>query len=307
MTGARGIARVLRRRILGWLHQERVNPGDRLPSIRRTAAEMGVDHRTVARAYRELEREGLVEVRERSGVFVAPQDHLGPRGDVLGETADWVASVATWAWTRRIPLQELPGLIERCVAGSARAVLVDSAADFLDLVAGELEEDFGLAVTPFPITGGYDRLEDADEERLRGALADADLVATSIFHTRAVERIAGGEGVPVVALRLNPEWVSEVARRLTEETPTTLVTADGRFADRLLDASQIDRDDVRAMTTAGRAEDGDAGAGRVLFTDLANPDADPDRRLLAPRRSPILAPDSARTLNRFLVRIHLEG
>ena len=47
-----------------------LKPGDRLPTIRHLAAEQVVNPNTVARAYRELEREGLVESGPRRGTFV---------------------------------------------------------------------------------------------------------------------------------------------------------------------------------------------------------------------------------------------
>ena len=47
-----------------------LKPGDRLPTIRWLAAEQVVNPNTVARAYRELERSGLVESGPRTGTFV---------------------------------------------------------------------------------------------------------------------------------------------------------------------------------------------------------------------------------------------
>lgn len=47
-----------------------LRPGDRLPTIRELAADQVVNPNTVARAYRELEREGLVESGPRRGTFV---------------------------------------------------------------------------------------------------------------------------------------------------------------------------------------------------------------------------------------------
>jgi DNA-binding transcriptional regulator YhcF (GntR family) len=45
--------------------------GQRLPTIRQLAADLGLAGGTVARAYRELEREGFITSRGRHGTFVA--------------------------------------------------------------------------------------------------------------------------------------------------------------------------------------------------------------------------------------------
>jgi len=47
-----------------------LQPGDRLPTVRRLAEDLGVATNTVARAYRELEQAGLVETRGRAGTVV---------------------------------------------------------------------------------------------------------------------------------------------------------------------------------------------------------------------------------------------
>lgn len=46
-------------------------PGDRLPTVRRLAEDLGIAPGTVARAYRELEASTLIETRGRNGTFVA--------------------------------------------------------------------------------------------------------------------------------------------------------------------------------------------------------------------------------------------
>ena len=46
--------------------------GERLPTVRGLAAELGVAVNTVARAYREMEAEGLVVTASRAGTVVAP-------------------------------------------------------------------------------------------------------------------------------------------------------------------------------------------------------------------------------------------
>lgn len=47
-------------------------PGSALPSVRTLASDLGVNLNTVARAYRMLEDEGFVALRERTGAEVAP-------------------------------------------------------------------------------------------------------------------------------------------------------------------------------------------------------------------------------------------
>ena len=45
-------------------------PGDKLPTIRQVAARLRVNPNTVSRAYRDLERDGVLVSRRGSGVFV---------------------------------------------------------------------------------------------------------------------------------------------------------------------------------------------------------------------------------------------
>ncbi|RFA13700.1 hypothetical protein B7R22_13285 [Subtercola boreus] len=46
-------------------------PGSKLPTVRALADELGVAVNTVAKSYRELEVDGIIETRGRSGSFVA--------------------------------------------------------------------------------------------------------------------------------------------------------------------------------------------------------------------------------------------
>ena len=48
----------------------RLRPGDRLPTVRELAAQLGVNFNTVARAYRLLDRAGVVSTQQGRGTFV---------------------------------------------------------------------------------------------------------------------------------------------------------------------------------------------------------------------------------------------
>src|SRR5688572_31999663 len=55
-----------------------LRPGDQLPSIRPLAEELVINANTVAKAYRELESEGVIELRQGAGAFVAARARVRP-------------------------------------------------------------------------------------------------------------------------------------------------------------------------------------------------------------------------------------
>lgn len=65
-------------------------PGERLPTVRALAQATGLAPNTVARAYRDLERGGVIETRGRAGSFVAVPD----RGQALRVAAARFAAEA---------------------------------------------------------------------------------------------------------------------------------------------------------------------------------------------------------------------
>lgn len=72
--------------------------GARLPTIRQLAKDLGVASGTVARAYREVELEGLLLPRGRHGTFVAPaQGRLRRSGEVDGLLASAATTFAMQA------------------------------------------------------------------------------------------------------------------------------------------------------------------------------------------------------------------
>src|SRR6201981_2828374 len=56
-----------------------LRPGEQLPGIRPLAEELVVNPNTVAKAYRELEHEGVIELRQGAGAFVA--EHAASKKD----------------------------------------------------------------------------------------------------------------------------------------------------------------------------------------------------------------------------------
>jgi GntR family transcriptional regulator len=70
----------------------RLEPGDRLPTVREVAAAVAVNPNTVLKAYRELEHEGLVEGRHGQGTYVV-RSLSGPSPATLDRLR---TSLETW-------------------------------------------------------------------------------------------------------------------------------------------------------------------------------------------------------------------
>lgn len=62
----------VRAQLAGLIARGFLGEGDRLPTVRALAADLGIAVNTVARAYKELEAEGLVTTGRRAGTVVAP-------------------------------------------------------------------------------------------------------------------------------------------------------------------------------------------------------------------------------------------
>src|SRR5258708_31432889 len=73
----------LRTRILGGL----LAPGERLPTLRELADEVGVNLNTVRGVYARLEADGLVETKHGIGTFVAPRRSRGDLRQLIADTA----------------------------------------------------------------------------------------------------------------------------------------------------------------------------------------------------------------------------
>ena len=58
-----------------------IKAGEQLPSVRKMAEDLLINPNTVVRAYRDLESEGIVELRHGSGVFV--RESVSGRADVM--------------------------------------------------------------------------------------------------------------------------------------------------------------------------------------------------------------------------------
>jgi len=79
-TSRTPIYRQLIEQVRAGVARGRLQPGERLPSVRQLSRELVVNPNTIARAYTELERDGTLITQQGRGVFVAePRNDLTKR------------------------------------------------------------------------------------------------------------------------------------------------------------------------------------------------------------------------------------
>lgn len=86
-----------------------------MPTAREVVADLGINPNTVHKAYRELERGGLVEVRPGQGTFVVnvgTKDHLADRPDLRAQLELWLDCAAGAGFGEH----ELRAMVEDAVA-----------------------------------------------------------------------------------------------------------------------------------------------------------------------------------------------
>ncbi len=98
-----------------------LRPGEQLPGIRPLAEELVINPNTVAKAYRELEHEGVIELRHGAGAFVSSQAKGKKATDTLRTAQPIVAAAIERLRDRGLTDEEIRRLFEAELAGLSKA------------------------------------------------------------------------------------------------------------------------------------------------------------------------------------------
>jgi GntR family transcriptional regulator len=93
-----------------------LRPGDQLPGMRPLAEELVINPNTVAKAYRELEREGVIELRHGAGAFVSA-NAAPKKTDTVRAAQAVVAAAIERLRARGVTDEEIRRLVEAELAG----------------------------------------------------------------------------------------------------------------------------------------------------------------------------------------------
>ena len=94
-----------------------LRPGEQLPGIRPLAEELVINANTVAKAYRELEHEGVIELRHGAGAFVSASARPKKETEKLRAGQSIVADAIRRLRERGVTDEEIRRLFEAELAG----------------------------------------------------------------------------------------------------------------------------------------------------------------------------------------------
>lgn len=220
------LAEILRSRILRGLRGGTLASGDRMPSARDLVAEFGADHRLILAAYRELADEGLVEIRERGGVYVAHGSRRNANAPAL--PVHWLAQVFADGYAREIPAPDLAEWVRRGLETlRLRAAVISTTEDQVAGLARELRDDFGL-IADGVVAGALSGHRDAHLTILRRC----DILIGTSGHIELVDAIARELDKPCLSIEVRPDLVlGEWAMLLRH--PVWAVVATAEFGEML--------------------------------------------------------------------------
>jgi GntR family transcriptional regulator len=97
-----------------------LRPGEQLPGIRPLAEELVINPNTVAKAYRELEHEGVIELRHGAGAFVSGNARAKKLTDKFRAGKTIVAGAVERLRARGVTDEEIRRLFEAELAGLSK-------------------------------------------------------------------------------------------------------------------------------------------------------------------------------------------
>ncbi len=108
----------LRNRLVYLITSGHFRKGDKLPTVRNLAVELGINFNTVSKVYRDIERDGYIVSRQGAGTF-ASDDYTRIAGNAVDEVDLLIDEFIRECLELGVPRDDIAGLvIERLMMGS---------------------------------------------------------------------------------------------------------------------------------------------------------------------------------------------
>jgi GntR family transcriptional regulator len=248
--------------IAGAIARGDLGGGARLPSVRMLAVDLGLNVNTVARAYRDLERAGVISTRPGMGTFVAPPvaslagarltahrpiPATGAPLEGIGVTAPLATSWRELLQAARA-LASAEGVSTEEFVGAAREAARTTSEDASVLVAGTAPGEAADLIRSLPASVAAQAVAVDPDELLERVQVGAAIAVLSTFPAQGRVRGLLGERAEDVAL-------IPVETEYTEATVRSLSTlpATGKIALVTVEKANWDHEANDVMKIIGRS------------------------------------------------------
>lgn len=225
----------VKRRIEALIASGEWKRGQRLPTERALAAQLGVSRNTVSLAYRQLEAEGLITSRQGRGTFVAEADDLLRLENKRERLNRVVDSALDDALALGVNPDEFLQVVTRRVEerrkmlSDVRIAFVECNREQLDYFSKELELGTGVKVLPVLTDDLFRGSQEAID-----TIASSDMVVTTFFHLDEVRASLAERSDDILGIALDPDMETIVRiARLPPGSSVLLVCISDRFAERV--------------------------------------------------------------------------
>ncbi len=185
------------------------------------SARLGVNPRLVTRAYEELATEGLLELRPRSGAYIATGRQL-TRGLPAGITDSWIVRVLAETVRREASASKVAEWIRLATdTVRLRAFVIAPTTDQVEGLKRELRLFYGLEA--FGAT-----IDDLGVDFMPVELVQADLIISIDSTRKKAAEVARAVGAAEICVTVRSDIVGPVWESFMR-APTYVVVSDARF------------------------------------------------------------------------------
>jgi len=200
-----------------------LKPGDQLPPGRVLAHELGVHPNTVFAAYRQLEREGLLTLRQGSGAFVASVSHDQLKRSAQVKLERAISTLLELVEAGLVTADELKRIIDNRLQNVQRnrvtpqVAFVECNFEQMETCCSQLEQVLGTRVEPVLL----DELK-----RDKNRLSPFALIVTTYFHFREVTSLADKRQKVIPVLSVPSRKALEAMAKLHPKTRLGVICRD---------------------------------------------------------------------------------
>lgn len=189
--------------------------GEKIPTERDLAGQLGISRNTVSTAYHELEDEGILSSTQGRGTFVSDSDAVirqEGRKERLLRIIDVAIEEATengYTIDDFLAITQVRAREKKAVLSRVKIVFLECNQEQLEYYAKEIKLGSGETIIPILLNDAR-----ANREKFSQILSNADLVVSTFFHLDEVKKLVGREKIDVLGIALNPqlETIVKIAR-----------------------------------------------------------------------------------------------